>query len=98
MLKREITVLRKKALFNNKINWYIKIDGKDYGTIHGGDVRKIFLDEKRHSLIVYANDFKIGKVDEILIPEGNDNYVFHVSLSSSLIGNTFMGYIKIKQL
>ena len=32
---REITVIRKKTLLNNYTDWYIQIDGQDYGVIHG---------------------------------------------------------------
>ena len=46
MLEREITVMRKKTLLNNATDWYIQIDGQDYEIIHGGEVKKIILDEK----------------------------------------------------
>lgn len=98
MQEREITVMRKKTLLNNATDWYIQIDGQDYEIIHGGDVKKIHLDENRHTLLVYANDPNIGKVDKVLIPEGNGDYVFHVALSTALMGNAFKSYIKIKQL
>lgn len=98
MQVREIAVMRKKTLLNNATDWYIQIDGQDYEIIHGGDVKKIRLDENKHTLLVYTNDSNIGKVDKVLIPEGNGNYVFHVSLSTALIGNGFRNYIKIKQL
>ena len=95
---REITVIRKKTLLNNYTDWYIQIDGQDYWVIHGGEVKKISLDEKRHTLLVHANDPNIGRVDEVLVPEGNGDYVFHVSLSTALMGNAFKSCIKIKQL
>lgn len=98
MLEREITVMRKKTLLNNASDWYIQIDGRDYGIIHGGEVKKIRLDKSRHTLSVYANDPNIGRVDEVLIPEGNDDYVFHAALSTALMGNAFKSCIKIKQL
>ncbi len=98
MLEREITVMRKKTLLNNATDWYIQIDGQDYEIIHGGEVKKIHLDENRHTLLVYTNDSNIGKVDKILIPEGSSNYVFHVALSVAFMGNAFKNYIKIKQL
>lgn len=97
-MAREITVMRKKTLLNNSTDWYIKIDGQNYEIIHGGEVKKIRLDEKKHVLLIYANDPNIGKVDEVLIPEGNDSYVFHVSLSTAFIENAFKNYIKIKQI
>lgn len=96
--EREITVMRKKTLLNNTSNWYIQIDGQDYEIIHGGEVKKIRIDENSHTLLVYANDPNIGKVDKIVIPEGNGDYVFHVALSTALMGNAFKSYIKIKQL
>lgn len=98
MLEREITIMRKKTLLNNATDWYIQIDGRDYGIIHGGEVKKIRLDANRHTLLVYANDPNIGRVDEILIPEGNGDYVFHAALSTALMGNAFKSCIKIKQL
>ena len=49
MREREITVMRKKTLLNNDTNWYIQIDGQDYEIIHGGEVKKIILDEKERS-------------------------------------------------
>ena len=98
MLGREITVMRKKTLLNNGTDWYIQIDGKDYDIIHGGEAKKIHLDENRHTLLVYMNDPNIGKVDKVSIPEGNGEYVFHVALSTALVGNAFKSYIKIKQL
>lgn len=98
MQEREITVMRKKTLFDNATDWFIQIDGQDYEIIHGGDVKKIYLDENMHTLLVYANDLNIGKVDKVLIPKGNSDYVFHVALSTALVGNAFKSYIKIKQL
>ena len=98
MLEREITVMRKKTLLNNATDWYIQIDGRDYEIIHGGEAKKIRLDKSRHTLSVYANDPNIGRVDEVLIPEGNEEYVFHVGLSVALMGNAFKSCIKIKQL
>lgn len=98
MQEREITVMRKKTLLNNSTDWYIQIDGQDYDIIHGGNVKKIRLDENRHTLLVYANDPNIGKVDKVLIPEGNGECVFHVALSTAFMGNAFKSYIKIKQL
>lgn len=98
MIKREITVMRKKTLLNNATDWFIQIDGEDYGIIHGGEVKKIHLDENRHTLLVYANDPNIGRVDKKIIPEGNEEYVYHVSLTAALMGNAFKGWIKIKQL
>lgn len=98
MKEREITVMRKKTLLNNGIDWYIQIDGQDYEVIHGGDVKKIPLDENKHTLLVYANDPNIGKVDSVSIPEGNGKYVFHVSLSTTFMGNAFKSCIKIKQI
>lgn len=95
---REITVMRKKTLLNNSTDWYIQIDGQDYEIVHGGEVKKICLNENRHALLVYANDPNIGRVDEVLIPEGNDDYVFHVELSTALMGNAFKSCIIIKQL
>lgn len=47
---------------------------------------------------MYANDPNIGKVDKVLIPEGNGECVFHVALSTAFMGNAFKSYIKIKQL
>lgn len=102
--EREITVMREKGLLNNTTDWHIRIDGRDYGIIHGGDVKKIRLDGNRHTLLVYANDPNIGKVDEVLIPKGNSDYVFHASLSAALMGITFKkgitfkSCIKLKQL
>lgn len=98
MREREITVMRKKMLLNNDTNWYIQIDGQDYEIIHGGEVKKIILDEKEHAFLVYANDPNIGRLEEVLIPEGNEEYVFHVGLSVALMGNAFKSCIKIKQL
>lgn len=96
--EREITVMRKKTLLNNSSNWYIQVDGQDYEIIHGGEVKKIHLNANSHTLLVYANDPNIGKVDKVVIPKGNSDYVFHVSLSTALMGNAFKSYIKIKQL
>lgn len=98
MLEREITIMRKKTLLNNARDWYIQIDGQDCEIIHGGDVKKIRVDKNRHTLLVHADDPNIGKVDKVLIPEGNGDYVFHVALSTALIGSAFKSYIKIKQL
>lgn len=98
MLEKEITVMRKKTLLNNATDWYIQIDGRDYEIIHGGEAKKIRLDKSRHTLSVYANNPNIGRVDEVLIPEGNDDYVFHAALSTALMGSAFKSCIKIKQL
>ena len=94
----KIKIRRKKTLLNNDTNWYIQIDGRDYEIIHGGEAKKIRLDKSRHTLSVYANDPNIGRVDEVLIPEGNDDYVFHAALSTALMGSAFKSCIKIKQL
>lgn len=96
--EREITVMRKKTLFNNATDWYIQIDGQDYEIIHGGEVKRISLDTSSHTILVHAKDSNIGKVDKVLIPEGDGDYVFRVALSAALVGNAFMSYIKIKQM
>ena len=98
MGKRQITIIRKKTLLNNSTNWYIQIDGEDYDIIHGGEVKKIYLDENIHTLLVYANDTNIGKVDKVLISEGKNDYEYLVSLSATLVKNSFKSCIKIKQL
>ncbi|MCB6991915.1 hypothetical protein LI177_00125 [bacterium 210820-DFI.6.37] len=98
MEKREITFIRKKALFNNSAAWYIQIDGENYGAIYGGETKKLLLDEERHTLSIIYNDPNIGKVDTVYIPEGKTKPVYYLNLSVTHVRNSFMNYIKIKQL
>lgn len=98
MAEREINVIRKKTLFNNSTNWYIQIDGKNYDIIHGGESKKIILDEHPHTLSIYADDPNIGQVDDIYISSGNTGYTFHTSLSTAMVCGAFRGYIKIREL
>lgn len=98
MAKRAITVIRKKTLFNNSTNWYIQIDKKNYDIIHGGESKKIILDEHPHTLSIYADDPNIGQVNDIYISNGNLGYTFHTYLSTAMIGCAFRRYIKIREL
>ena len=97
-MEKEITIIRRKTLLNNRRDWYIYLDDREYDVIHGGEVKKIYLDKNKHTISIRANDPNIGKVDRVLIPEGEGKYVFHISLSVTMIGNAFKNYIRIKQL
>lgn len=95
---RTITLMRKKALLNNKWAWDVVLDGKKFGVICGGETRKIIVDETEHTVSVQTNDKNVGKFDEIFIPRGNESCVFQVSLGTTMIGNTIMNRIKLKEL
>lgn len=98
MMSRTITLMRKKTLLNNKWAWDVIFDGNRYGAICGGETRKILVDENSHTVSVQTNDKNVGEFDEIFIPQGNENYVFQVSLGTTMIGNSFMNRIKLKEL
>ncbi|MCD8026761.1 MAG: hypothetical protein LUF33_07540 [Clostridiales bacterium] len=97
-MSRTITLMRKKTLLNNKTAWSVVFDGKKYGIIYGGETKKITVDESSHSISIELNDRNIGECDEITIPQGNESYVFQVSLGTTLIGNSFKSCIKLKEL
>lgn len=98
IMGRTISLMRKKTLLNNKRGWDIVLDGKKYGVIYGGETRKIIADEGSHTISVQANDKNVGKFDEVLIPQGNENFVLQASLGTTMVGNTIMNSIKLKQL
>ncbi len=97
-MSRTITLMRKKALLNNKWAWDVVIDGKKYGVICGGETRKILVEESSHTISVQTNNKNVAKFDEILIPQGNESYVFQVSLGTTMVGNSIMNRIKLKEL
>lgn len=97
-MSRTIALMRKKTLLNNKCAWDVVLDGKKYGVIYGGETRKIIADEGSHTISVQTNDRNVGKFDEIFIPEGNQNCVLQVSLGTTMVGNTIMNRIKLKEL
>lgn len=97
-MSRTIALMRKKTLLNNKRAWDVILDGKKFGIIYGGETRKIVVDEGNHTISVQTNDKNVGKFDEIFIPEGNQNCVFQVSLGNTMVGNSIMNCIKMKEL
>lgn len=97
-MSRTIALMRKKTLLNNKVAWDVIFDGQKYGVIYGGETRKIIADEDSHTISVKTNDKNVGKFDEVFISQGKENCVFQASLGTTLVGNTFMGHIKLKEL
>lgn len=95
---RTITLMRKKTLLNNKWAWDVVLDGKNFGVICGGQTRKIIVDENSHTISVQTHNEKVGKFDEFFIPQGNESCVFQVSLGTTMVGNTIMNRIKLKEL
>lgn len=97
-MQRQITIIRKKTLFNNSTSWYIYIDGKSCDVIRGGETKKILVDDNPHTLSVIFNDPNIGRVDKEYIPAGKTNFTYRISLASAMVGSSFKNYIKIMRL